>query len=251
MLEVSALAKNFAGVAAVSDVSFGVSEGEIVSLIGPNGAGKTSVFNMITGFYSPDTGSIQYAGCELRGLEPFRIARLGVARTFQNLELFRDMTVEGNMQVACQCHSPISLGAAMFRSAAVRRRETEDAERIARLVDAVGLRQQLGSMASQLSYGAQRRLEIARAMATGARLLLLDEPTAGMSPAEVDEILDLAKKVRDSGVTILLIEHNMNLVMRVSDRIIVMDHGMKIADGEPAQIRRDARVRQAYLGTAG
>ncbi|MEP7300120.1 MAG: ABC transporter ATP-binding protein [Caldimonas sp.] len=251
MLDVSGLAKKFAGVTAVSDVGFGVAEGEIVSLIGPNGAGKTSVFNMITGFYSADRGSIRFGGRELRGMVPHQIARIGVARTFQNLELFRDMTVEGNMQVACQCHSPVTLAGAIFRSPTARRRERQDSARIVTLIEAVGLRDRMDEPASQLSYGAQRRLEIARALATGACLLLLDEPTAGMTPAEVEDILDLARKVRESGVTILLIEHNMHLVMRVSDRIVVMDHGIKIADGKPEEIQGDAHVRQAYLGDAG
>lgn len=248
MLVVSDLKKNFAGLSAVSAVSFSVSEGEIVSMIGPNGAGKTSVFNMVTGFYTPDQGSIRLGAREVRGLAPHEIARLGVARTFQNLEMFGDMSVRGNMQVACQCLSPTRLSGALLRTPEIRQREAEETARLEELVDAVGLRHKLSHAASQLSYGEQRRLEIARALATGARLLLLDEPTAGMSPTEVEEILGLVVTLRGRGITIILIEHNMNLVMRVSDRIVVLDHGVKIAEGRPQEIQRDDNVRQAYLG---
>jgi branched-chain amino acid transport system ATP-binding protein len=248
MLEVSDLKMNFAGLAAVSSVSFSVSKGEIVSMIGPNGAGKTTVFNMITGFYSPSGGSIRFEKQELRGLPPHRIARLGVARTFQNIQLFGEMTVEANMRVACQCHSPVSLAGAVFRSATTRFREREETKRIGELIEAVGLGHNLSLLASQLSYGEQRRLEIARALATEAHLLLLDEPTAGMSATEVDEILRLIGSLRKLGITVFLIEHNMSLVMRVSDRIVVLDHGVKIAEGRPEEVQLDNRVRQAYLG---
>jgi len=248
MLEVSALEKRFAGLSAVSSVSFSVSEGEIVSMIGPNGAGKTSVFNMVTGFYSPDGGSIRFRTHELRGLPPHQIARLGVARTFQNMEVFGEMTVEDNMRVACQCHSPVSFTGAVFRTGATHRREREETQRIGELIEAVGLGQKRSLLASQLAYGEQRRLEIARALATEARLLLLDEPTAGMSPTEVDEILSLIGGLRKLGVTVFLIEHNMSLVMRVSDRIVVLDHGVKIAEGRPDEVQLNESVRQAYLG---
>ncbi|MEL3890142.1 ABC transporter ATP-binding protein [Ferrovibrio sp. MS7] len=248
MLKVSSLAKSFSGLKAVSDASFELQAGEIVSMIGPNGAGKTSVFNMITGFYAADTGSILFKGQEINGLPPHAIARLGIGRTFQNIELFQDMTVAHNMRVACQCHSPVSALGAIFRLPSTLRREREESERIAALLELLGLADKADYLASALSYGEQRRLEMARALATDASLILLDEPTAGMTPTEVGVMMETIERVRQRGITIFLIEHNMKLVMGVSDRIIVMDHGVKIAEGKPAEIRSNPRVLQAYLG---
>lgn len=248
MLKVSSLAKSFSGLKAVSDASFELQAGEIVSMIGPNGAGKTSVFNMITGFYAANTGSILFKGQEINGLPPHAIARLGIGRTFQNIELFQDMTVAHNMRVACQCHSPVSALGAIFRLPSTLRREREESERIAALLELLGLADKADYLASALSYGEQRRLEMARALATDASLILLDEPTAGMTPTEVGVMMETIERVRQRGITIFLIEHNMKLVMGVSDRIIVMDHGVKIAEGKPAEIRSNPRVLQAYLG---
>lgn len=248
MLKVSSLAKSFSGLKVVSDASFELQAGEIVSMIGPNGAGKTSVFNMITGFYAADTGSILFKGQEINGLPPHAIARLGIGRTFQNIELFQDMTVAHNMRVACQCHSPVSALGAIFRLPSTLRREREESERIAALLELLGLADKADYLASALSYGEQRRLEMARALATDASLILLDEPTAGMTPTEVGVMMETIERVRQRGITIFLIEHNMKLVMGVSDRIIVMDHGVKIAEGKPAEIRSNPRVLQAYLG---
>lgn len=248
MLKIKDLAKSFAGIKAVTDVSFDVNAGEIVSVIGPNGAGKTSVFNMITGFYTPDSGSILFKDKEVAGLPPHVIARLGSARTFQNIELFQDMTVEENMRVACQCHSPVTAMRAILRLPSVVRRESKETEAIKSTLELLGLSDKADYLASALSYGEQRRLEIARALATDATLLLLDEPTAGMMPTEVGVMMETIDRIRRRGITVALIEHNMKMVMGISDRIIVMDHGAKIAEGLPVEIRNNPRVLQAYLG---
>jgi branched-chain amino acid transport system ATP-binding protein len=248
MLAVRRVTKSFAGIRSVVDVSFDLHPGEIVSMIGPNGAGKTSLFNVITGFYSADSGSIRFKDRQIDGRAPHQIARLGVGRTFQNIELFRDMTVTENMRVGCQCHSPVTSVGAIFRLPSTRQREREENDRIAALLELFRLSDRADHIASALSYGEQRRLEMARALSTEAILLLLDEPTAGMNPTEVGVMMETIERVRRQGVTVFLIEHNMKLVMGVSDRIVVMDHGIKIAEGSPAEIRSDPRVLQAYLG---
>ncbi|MCB1463634.1 MAG: ABC transporter ATP-binding protein [Nitratireductor sp.] len=248
MLKVSDLAKSFAGVKAVAGVSFEIAKGEILSMIGPNGAGKTSAFNMITGFYAPDAGSIVFEGRELNGLPPHAIAKAGIGRTFQNIELFHDLTVRENMRVALQCNSPVTTIGAILRMPSTVRREIEENRRTDELLKMMGLADKADYQSSALSYGEQRRLEMARALATDATLLLLDEPTAGMTPAEVGIMMDTIRKVRDTGITVFLIEHNMKLVMSISDRIVVMDHGVKIAEDVPSEIRKHPAVLRAYLG---
>ena len=239
----------FGGVTAVSDLSLKVDEGSIVGVIGPNGAGKTTVFNVLSGFYTPQEGDVRFAGRSIRGRKPFEICRMGMARTFQNIRLFSDMTVLENVMIGRHCRTRAGIWGALTRNARARREEQESIDISYSLLEAVHLQDLWNEKACNLAYGAQRRLEIARALATEPRMLLLDEPAAGMNPQETNELKELVLQIRaDRDLSILLIEHDMGMVMSLSDRIYVMEYGSRIAAGTPAEVRSNPRVIQAYLG---
>jgi branched-chain amino acid transport system ATP-binding protein len=248
VLNVENLTLKFGGLTALDDVSFDIKEGEILGLIGPNGAGKTTCFNAITGVYQPTSGRISFLGTSLGRQKRYQITRLGIARTFQNIRLFKTMTALENVLVGTDVHARTGVLRALIKTPLQRREETESHDRALELLAFMGLRRKADELAANLSYGDQRRLEIARAMATNPKLLCLDEPAAGFNPAEKQKLMDLIRKVRDQGFTVLLIEHDMKLVMGVTDRIVVLEFGRKIAEGTPAEIRDNPAVIAAYLG---
>ncbi|AFM43348.1 ABC-type branched-chain amino acid transport systems, ATPase component [Desulfosporosinus acidiphilus SJ4] len=247
ILTLDQVSKEFGGLKALSDISFTVNKGDVFGVIGPNGAGKTTLFNLITGIFPPTSGNIIFNGTEIIGLKPYKVTALGIARTFQNIRLFDNLTVLENVMVGAHSHMKASIWQGIWRTPKQRREEKAVTDRAKELLALVGIKA-IFELSGALAYGQQRRLEIARALAADPEILLLDEPAAGMNESETEDLMRLITQIRDMGKTIILIEHDMNLVMNTCNRLAVINFGSKIAEGNPEEIQTNSEVIEAYLG---